>query len=248
MNQHQPFNRDPFPGEAATADRHHNQPPIGERLVMEFDENIAKKGLAVRVEELEASADKMPEKVEDDATASKVGDLMRMVKAADKAIEDERVDLNRPVLDAQRNLKARADAIRARLAKIEGRARALLDAFMAEKRRQEAEERRRAEEAAEAARKAAQDAQQGDEPAPAPVVEAAPVERQKVRTDMGGTISSRTVWKHKLTGKVRHLPDSILETERVKEAVEKVVGAAIRNGTRKIKGVEIWDEQAAAIR
>jgi hypothetical protein len=87
-----------------------NQPPLEERLVMEFVEELDAEGITARVAQLLASAAKAPEKIEDKATAGKVGDLLKMSADVRKRIETAREKHNRPLLNAQRALKAKADA------------------------------------------------------------------------------------------------------------------------------------------
>ena len=47
---------------------------------------------------------------------------------------------------------------------------------------------------------------------------------------------------------VRQLPDSILKHAKVVEALDKVIAAQVRGGTRELKGCEIFPETSTAIR
>ncbi|PYJ10766.1 MAG: hypothetical protein DMF06_05015 [Verrucomicrobia bacterium] len=88
----------------------HNAPPLEERLTLEFEEALRVKGLDARVAEITAAAGRAPDVTDEDA-AGKVGDLLAQAKEAAKAVEAEREVLNRPLLNAQRTLKAKADGL-----------------------------------------------------------------------------------------------------------------------------------------
>lgn len=247
------FPADAWHGDAPTADRHHNQPPLEERLVMDFEDQLRADGLTDRIDQLVTSAGKVPEAI-DQSIAGKIGDLIAMARTCRKAVEERRETHNRPLLNAQRALKGRADALLAPLDDAINGVKRSLDAFMAEEARKAREAQRIADEQAriarEAAEKAAREATERNEPAPAPpppVIEAAHIEQPVARGDMGARVGTRTVWKHKIDS-VRQLPDAILKNERVIEALDKVIAAQIRGGTRVIKGVTVWDEQVADVR
>ncbi len=230
-----------------------NQPPLEERLVMDFEEQLRADGLTDRISQLVTSAGKVPESF-DKTIAGKVGDLIAMARTCRKAVEERRETHNRPLLNAQRALKGRADALLAPLDTAINGVKRSLDAFMAEEARKQREAQRLADEQAriarEAAERAAREAEANNQPAPpplAPIIEPARVAEPVARGDMGARVGTRTVWKHKIES-VRQLPDAILKNERVIEALDKVIAAQIRGGTRSIKGVTIWDEQVADVR
>lgn len=89
----------------------------------------------------------------------------------------------------------------------------------------------------------------------APVVEvevayqpAAPEpERTAIQGDMGAKVARVTTWHHRILS-VRQLPDSILKHAKVVEALDKVIAAQVRGGTREMKGCEIYSETGTAIR
>ena len=89
----------------------------------------------------------------------------------------------------------------------------------------------------------------------APVVEvevayqpAAPEpERVTIQGDMGAKVARVTTWKHEILS-VRQLPDSILKHAKVIEALDKVIAAQVRSGTRELKGCRIYSETGTAIR
>jgi hypothetical protein len=68
------------------------------------------------------------------------------------------------------------------------------------------------------------------------------------RGDLGSRVGTRTVWKHEIEVPIAKLPKAILENEKVRAAVDQVIGAMVRTGTREIKGVRIWSEQVADVR
>ena len=128
-----------------------NNPPLEERILMDFDDALREHdGLLARIDEMAAKADKAGPCADAD-TAGRYGDFIKMAAAAVKVIEQERELLNRPLLDAQRRLKARADSYSSRASGAGAKVRNLLNAYLAER-----ERKRRAEEArlAEIARQA----------------------------------------------------------------------------------------------
>ena len=257
-----------WPTDAAGAlpPRTHNEPPLEERIVMDFVDVLTREGITERVDKIVASAGRAPP-CTTEAIAGQYGDLVKMARAATVDIEAERERLNRPLLTAQRTLKAKADAIGAPMVDAVNGLRKSLDTFMAEERRKADEVRRLAEEQARAAERAAREeydrqvalAKEEAEAAgakeapvaefvpPPPVYEAPPIAAPVARGDLGSRVGTKTVWKHKIDS-VRMLPDAILKNERVIEALDKVIAAQIRGGTRAIKGVTIWDEQVADVR
>lgn len=225
--------------------RHDNQPPLEERVMLEFVEDLERDGITARVTELLDSAGRVPP-IDSDTIAGKVGDLCKMASDVEKRINAAREKHNRPLLNAQRSLKARADAVFAPLAVAISGLRTSLNNYMAEQARKAAEERRKAEEAAQRAREAAAASAQPDEPLP--VIETPKVEAPVARGDMGARVGTRTVWKHEIEVPIAKLPKAVLENERVRAAVDQVIGQMIRTGTHEIKGVRIWSEQEAMVR
>jgi hypothetical protein len=222
-----------------------NQPPLEERLVMEFVEELDAEGITARVEQLLASAAKAPEKIEDKATAGKVGDLLKMSADVRKRIETAREKHNRPLLNAQRALKAKADAADGDLLIESAKLRQRLNTFMAEEARKADEARRAAEAEARRQQEAARAAAEPDEPLPAIVPEK--VEKPVARGDLGAKVGTRTVWHHEIES-VRQLPDRLLKHPKVIDALNIVIAAEIRGGCRDIKGARIWSTQEASVR
>lgn len=119
-------------------------------------------------------------------------------------------------------------------------------------RRQAIEDERAAVEAREAATVIV-DAETVEVEAPVVAVEVAytpaapePV-RAPIQGDMGAKVARVTTWHHRILS-VRQLPDSILKHAKVVEALDKVIAAQVRSGTREMKGCEIYSETSTAIR
>jgi polyhydroxyalkanoate synthesis regulator phasin len=109
----------------------HNNPPLEMSAVSEFETAIAVKGLAARVDEIVDAASRAPD-ITDEESAGAVGDLLAQAKAATKAVQAEREIINRPLLDAQRGLKGRADALLAPMDKATEDLKPKLDAWVAD--------------------------------------------------------------------------------------------------------------------
>lgn len=241
--------------DSATPDRHHNQPPLEERVAMDFIDELTKEGITQRIVDITASAGRVPE-INGQAVAGKVGDLIKQASAVKKRVEEIREVHNRPLLNAQRGLKARMDGLLLDMDAAIRAVRQRLDAFIAAEARKADEARRAAEAEArrireeEEARRAA--AIEAGTPAealpPPPVVTPAEVERPIVRGDMGATVATRTVWKHEIEVPIARLPKAILENAKVVDAINQVIGAQIRAGTREIKGVRIFSDVQSAVR
>lgn len=225
-----------------------NQPPLEERVMLEFEEALDREGIKARIEQLLESAGKCPATIGDEATVGKVGDFIRLARDVEKRVNDAREKHNRPLLNAQRSLKAKADSIMQPLLSAGGDLRSRLNAYVAKKEREAAEEQRRQEEEARKAREALEEAgvdekivEQVSAPAPAPRTPIA-------RGDLGSTVSARSVWKFEREAPVAKLPKSILEHPKVLEAIDQVIGSLVRSGTREIKGVRIFEDKEASVR
>lgn len=229
----------------------HNNPPLDESIIADFLEALRNhdgQDLTQRIDDLVAKAERTTECKDADA-AGRLADGIKMMKAVADAIDGAREKLNRPLLTAQRALKAKADGFTDRLNTASARLRMLINAWQVEENKRLAAEREAAEEAARAAQRAALQAA-ADAPhgaAPEIVVKPAVVEAPVARGDYGAKVGSQTVWKHEILS-VRQLPDAVLKNERVVEAINKVLAAQIRGGAREIKGCRIWSEQQAVIR
>lgn len=99
----------PFPTERD--ERLDNLPPLEDRLSLALEDTLFRKGLNARVDEITSAATRAPDPIANDDDAGVIGDLLAQAKAAHKAIDSERDILNRPLLNAQRAMKSKADAI-----------------------------------------------------------------------------------------------------------------------------------------
>ena len=113
----------------AEVDRHHNQPPLVDRVLLEFDDALRLNGLDLRVRELTASAERAPP-VDSPEACGAAGDLIAMARAAREKVGSERDDLNGPLALAAKSLKARADAVLAPMETALADVQASLDCFM----------------------------------------------------------------------------------------------------------------------
>lgn len=247
-----------------------NKPPLDEQVVIDLNEALSEKGITKRIAELIASFERAPTVIENADTAGKVADLIKQMSAAAKAVTAERETINRPILNAQRSLKGRADSILDPLQIAEQQCRDCIRAFDAVEREKERQrqmaaeaERRRLQEIADNEARLERERLQKieDERAAAEAREAKPVEveavqielpvekaePETVRGDYGAKVVRTTNWKHEIES-VRKLPDSILTHEKVLEAINKVIAAQVRGGTREMKGVRIFAETATTIR
>lgn len=233
--------------------RFDNEPPLQERLLMEFVDDLDREGITARVQQLIESAAKVPAEIADDTVAGKVGDLCKLARDVDKRVADAREKHNRPLLDAQRALKSKADGLLHPLLVAISDVRTRLNAYMAEQARIADEKRRKADEEARRIReeqeRAAREAEEAGRPAPEPMVHVEPVKVAEpvARGDLGARVGTRTVWHHEIES-VRQLPDRLLKHQRVIDALNQVVAAEIRGGCREIKGVRIWSADEAVVR
>lgn len=131
----------PFPKAGpALGGKGHNNPPIEESVLLDLDERLrSHDGLIERIDTMVAKADQAGPCTNAD-TAGRYGDFIKMTSAAVRLIEQERETLNRPLLNAQRGLKARADSYSAKASGAGQKVRRLLDAFLAEQERLRREE------------------------------------------------------------------------------------------------------------
>ena len=233
-------------------------------------ENLSEQNrdLLDRAAELVASTERMPEAVEDEATAGKVADLIKLLNACSKAGEDRRKTAKEPHLAAGRAVDAFFKTrIAEPLEKAIARAKKPLVDYerrkaAEERRRREAEEaaarerERLAREAAEKAAAAAEDdagldaALQAEERARTEAAaareaqQAADVsnaELSRTRGEYGAVASLRTVWR----GEIADRDKLDLETLRphiATDALQKAVNAYVRAGGRTLRGASIFED------
>lgn len=161
----------------------HNNPPLEETLVMEFDANLREHDfdLLARIDELEAKA-KAAGPCMDAETAGRYGDAVKSAVAARRLIEAERETLNRPILNAQRALMGKAKTYSERLETAEKHIRSHLDAYTdREEAKRIAAERERQRLIDEANAKAAREAEEERQRLQAIADEAARKERDRLQ-------------------------------------------------------------------
>lgn len=227
----------------------HNRPPIQEAVVIDFNEGLDNtEGLRARIAGLLKRGDGVVAKCENAEQAGRYADGAKQISAVLKVIEAEREKHNRPMIEARDALNGAANALKNGLTAVDQKLRTAINAFQQEQRKLELEEQRKADELARQAPEAAQAEAAANPEAPQPVIQvaAAPVQRTEIRGDFGAKAGTTTKWKAQVV-KVRQLPDRILNNAKVIEAIEKVLNAEVRGGTREIKGARIWAEELTTI-
>lgn len=250
----------PFPGENTRAVIGGNEPPLEERIVLDLESQIDETpGLRTRIRDLLAKAEALPA-CTDEETAGKLADFKKMADAASSRVESFRKALKEPVLQAGRNLDAKARGYTEALDLAGMKAKRLIDGFVAEQQRKAREEARRIAAEQEARRRAEEEARRAAEaaneplPEPEPAYEPEPMPQRGAKPapvamgDMGARVGTRTVWKHVPVTKAAGLPPAILNHPKVLEAINAVIAAQVRSGIRQIKGVEISEHTESSIR
>jgi len=227
-----------------------NVPPsIKEQALLDGAEAL--KPLLDRAEELLASAEKA--KADDADSAGKCSDLVRMIRACDKALDDKRKEVEKPYAEAA---KVFIEIPRAAKFKLSGAKTKLTDmvAEFDRKERQrlkeEAEEKAE-QEAANAAQLQQRAAAMGiDLPAEEPQQEQ-PRSTKPVRSfqsDMGSSAYTRKVEVFTVSDPYA-LPLDILNHPKVNEAIISAARELRRsNPEQKIKGIIVSEEEATVIR
>jgi hypothetical protein len=225
--------------------RYDNQPPLGERIMQEFEEDLVREGLLERTKELEEAAGRAPP-CDSSAAVGKLGDFCKQVAALEKAVEAVREKHNRPLIEARTQLKGRTDGLLALLQTARETQRRHMDDFMRKEQARVDAERRAAEE--QRRRLQEEEDRRASLPEYAVKVEAPKIDAPVARGDLGARVGTRTVWKFEIEKPIAELPKHILEHAKVREAIEGVIGQMVRNGTRDIEGVRIYPTTAAAVR
>lgn len=250
----------PFPGRAAAPAAvgslpGHNRPAPANDVLREFNDLLAQRdGFEQRIVDLCGASQRAIATNED--TAGKCGELVKQIGAAERVINDAHKAAKEPYLEATRAIdgakREKLSPLEAAKAAVNGK----LTTYLREERaRQEAEARRIADERrqaeAEQRRREEEDRannapapEREHEPAPAPV--AAP-EPTRIRGDFGALTTGKTVWKHEITD-IEVAFMAVSNNEKVREAIDKAVGAMVRSGVRQIEGVRIFSDIAAQVR
>lgn len=236
--------------------RNDNRPDPSADAVREFEDALEQRdGFLERVDQLVGAAERAV--AVDQDTAGRCADLGRQIAAAVKVVEGERETIKRPYLEAGRAVDAAAKMHTAKLLAAKQRVAGKVDTFVREERarveaeRRRADEARRAEEARLAEERAAAEAagRKVPEEAAAEAVEFVPTVQEvpPIRGDYGGLAAARTVWKAEVQDYTLAFM-AVENNEKVREAIDKAVGALVRSGVRKIDGVRIFEDQTVSFR
>lgn len=223
-----------------------NRPPIDEQVVIDLAEALAAEGLTARIEELIASAGRAPN-ITSPEIAGRYADLIKQMVAAGKAVEAEREKLNRPLLNAQRALKGRADAIVSPLKDAEADARAKVNRYDAE----QAEIERKRREAAEAERRRLQAI--ADEEARQERLRLQAIADEKARQER---LRLQAIEDERAVAEAREAAQVVVEAEEVEIAAPVVEIAAVEPERTAIQGdmgakvarVTTWHHRIISVR
>lgn len=246
----------------------HNNPPSDQEIVRESLETRTE-DLRARHDELLAAVDRMPSSCDDDETAGKFGDMIKLITACAKSLEAKRVDEKEPYLTLSRVVDGFFKRYTDNLASAKIKVSRPLEVFLKrkedERRRAAAEEaaRQRAEAervAAEAAALAAakmndlanqtmNEAIRIDEQAikSEKLAEAKPSELARTRGDYGSLATLRTVWVGEIIDRDSLDRDSLWPYIPA-EALQKAVNAFVRAGGRELRGAKIFEQSSAQVR
>lgn len=214
-------------------DRHHNAPPLAERLQLDHEALAQQVAETLALEALPPifSDDDLPDYSE---RAKKLKGVAALVEKARKAEKDQILQDGRTIDDFFKGLAApvvkAADAV---VAAINAHQRKML------------EERRKAEEAARREEEARRKAEATPFDDPAPVAQVAPIraaEAARVVSSTGRvTATASTVWRHEVT-------DPAAVPRQYMVINEMAVKAAIAGGIRDIPGIRIFEDVKTSIR
>lgn len=110
-----------------------NMPPLEETILLDFDNALRERdGLIERIDALAKKADEAGD-CDSDEKAGRMGDFVKQCGVVVKVIEAEREALNRPLLTAQRALKARGDFYANKAAQAGDKVRAKLNVYLQKK-------------------------------------------------------------------------------------------------------------------
>lgn len=250
----------------------HNLPPADIDILRERLADDAKK-LLQRRDELLASAARAPATVEDDETAGKTADLIKLLTACHKNAEAARVHAKEPFLAGGRAVDGFYALITGPLEKAKRAIEQRLTVFQRkkaeeERRRREDEARRQRDEAerlrleAAAREQAMRDETQLDEAVTAAALakqaeadlmradreaRAKAADLSRNRGDYGAVASLRTFWD--FTDLDRNTIDlEALRFHLPQDAIEKAVRSLIKAGGRTLRGCTIFENTSTSVR
>ena len=246
----------------------HNNPPSDQTLLQEFLENKTA-GLRQRYEELLAASDRIPATCEDDETAGKLGDMVKLISACHKSFEGQRVSEKEPYLTLSRTVDGFFKKFTENLDTAKKKVSRPLEMYLKRKedeRRAAAMEaaRLQREEADRLAREAAELAQANMAKASEETLneavrveaqaiksdklaEAKPAELARTRGDYGSLATLRTVWVGEIVDKSAVDLDA-LRPFMSEDVLQKLVNAAVKAGFRELRGVKIYQQSTAQVR
>lgn len=215
--------------------RHHNEPPLADRLALDHAELVKRATEAAAL----VPAELRPVENDEEAAAytQTAADIKDVIADADKAFTAEKA----PWLTGGREVE---DFFRFRVGLIAAAKRATeaVNVFQ----RAQLAARRKAE--AEAAEKARKEAIAFDEPAPV-FVPTAPKEQVRVATSTGAKAAGTIKWKGRVTS-FAELPDQykLVNETALKAAVDALKAQGGKITDAKIPGVEIYEDIQTSIR
>ena len=235
-------------------------PPIGDNQPNPFDGEAIRarltdehQNIVARVDELEASAKRMPDEVKDEAMASKFTDTGGFVMACRKAAAAARKAEKDPYWEGGKTVDAFFNTLIARLDVLKGQVQRPLTAYQlkkeaVERRCREAEAKAAEEEAARLAEEA-----KGDEDLDVAVIAeevankaakeatAPAADLSRSRGEYGTQSSLRKRWTHRITHK-GSIPLDQLREHFTDDSIDKAIRAFVRSGGRELAGVKIFQE------
>lgn len=225
--------------------RHHNEPPLSDRLALDHADLIKEATEAAALVPAEVRAIETDEEAA--AYTDTAADIKAIITQADAAFTVEKA----PWLTGGRTVDEffafRKDLVAA-VKRVTGALDARANLLLQQQRRREAEEAAAAKAAADAeTARLRKEAEAFDEPPPAPVaavyVAPAPVKdvARVVSLGTGNKASASVNWTYRVTD-----PDAV--PRQFLMVNEAAIKAAVKGGTRKIEGVEIFEAAKTAIR
>ncbi len=232
----------------------HNLPPTTLEMVQA---DLAEKhgALVARKDDLVASAGRAPATVEDDETAGRVADLIRLISTCSKTADAARVGAKEPYLEGGRVVDGWFKNVTTPLAETKAKLERPLNTYLVskaaqEKARREAEakalEEAAAREAAAMTTPAQLDAAVAIETKAAEVRESVtekPADMARTRGDYGSVATLRTAWTFEVLAP-QLVPRHYLMVNEA--AIKAAVKAGARDG--EIPGVRIYQGQRAIVR
>ncbi len=241
--------------------------PLRDRLTTDYVDQIERR------DELLAGAERVPEDIENEATAQKTGDFIKQLSGAAKNANASRIAEKEPYLAGGRGVDGFFKAITEPLADAKKDIESRLNIFLrakavAERRAREEVERQAREAAAKAAKEAAdriaalkdeEDLEaaiaaeeiakhaEADRLKAAKEAEANQAEMSRTRGDYGSVASLRTFMDFKDMDRAK-LDLEALRQHLNQDALEKAVRSYVKAGGRELAGVTIFENSQAVVR